>query len=177
MRLHFSIILLTAIISSQVLGEDFSWVETDELKLELNSRRDDLTRTSDRISELQHQLLAQQNEKMTIEQALSQVDAKLVQRTSMLYRLSRNGKSVQYLFSSDSMTAFLKRMQTLKLLVTSQMDEKRDLTLQLTRIEDDIQRTREQISGAKDLSTQLTAMVQNLQREISQRTNSRFLKR
>ncbi|MBN2715950.1 MAG: hypothetical protein JXX14_08840 [Deltaproteobacteria bacterium] len=172
MKLRLAIILVAAIMGTQVLGEDYSWVETDELKLELNARRNDLQRTEGRIAELSGQLLAQQNEKQNIEAELAQVEARLIQRTSMLYRLSKNGKSVQYLFSSDSMISFIKRMQTLKLLVTSQMDEKREVTMRLTRVDDEIQRTMGQLQGARNLAAQLTEMTQNLQSELAARPDA-----
>ena len=172
MKLRFLIILISAVVCTQVFSEDYSWVETDELKLELKARRDDVKRTHRRIEDLNQQLLAQQNEKQNLYHKLEMVESRLVQRTSMLYRLSKNGKSVQYLFGSDSMTAFVKRMQTLRLLVTSQMDEKREYTLQMTRIENEIERTRQQITSAKELITQLKATVQNLQQELSRRPDA-----
>ena len=176
MKLRFFIILFLAIICTQVFGEDYSWVETDELKLELRARRDDIKRTSARIAELNQQLLAQENEKQNLSRKLEVVESRLVQRTSMLYRLSKNGKSVQYLFGSDSMTAFVKRMQTLKLLVTSQMDEKRDYTMQMTRIENEIQLSSQQISSATDLISQLHAMIENLQTELARRPDAGHLR-
>ncbi|MBN2525559.1 MAG: hypothetical protein JXR76_04135 [Deltaproteobacteria bacterium] len=169
MRFRFDLILLLMVISAQVLGEEYSWVESDELKMELNARRDDLERTQNRVEELQQQLSAQQHEILNLKQEMKTVDARLVQRTSMLYRLSKNGKSVQYLFLSDSMISFVKRMQTLRLLVTSQMDEKRDISLQLARLEDEKKRTQSDLQGATQLSSQLGEVVEKLQTELSGR--------
>lgn len=171
---RFGLILLLAIIGTQAWSEDLSYVGDDELVMELQSRRADLDRTSNRVIELQEQLAAQKNEILTLNKKIENVEQKLVQRTSMLYRLSKNGKSVQYLFSSDSATSFIKRMQTLRKLVTSQMDEKRDLSLQLAGVKDEVARTREELKGAKLLGEQLHAVVETLQQEQRKRQSNNF---
>lgn len=169
----FFIFLIVAALCTQVLGEDYSWVESDELKMELSARRNDMTRTEERLTELRHQLKAEQEEIVILSQNLAEIDNRLVQRTSMLYRLSKNGKSVQYLFGSDSIIAFVKRMQTLRLLVTSQMDAKREVSLQLTRVEDEMERTRAQMENAKTLLGQLTVTVEALKKELAGRRSGR----
>jgi peptidoglycan hydrolase CwlO-like protein len=172
-RCSFFIFLTLAALCTQALGEDYSWVESDELKMELNARRKDMKRTEERLTELRHQLKAEQEEIVILNQHLDEIENRLVQRTSMLYRLSKNGKSVQYLFGSDSIIAFVKRMQTLRLLVTSQMDAKREVSLQLTRVEDEMERTRAQMESAKTLVGQLTATVDALQKELTGRRSGR----
>jgi peptidoglycan hydrolase CwlO-like protein len=169
----FTIFLIIAALCTQVLGEDYSWVESDELKMELNARRNDMKRTEERLTELRHQLKAEQEEIVILSQHMDEIENRLVQRTSMLYRLSKNGKSVQYLFGSDSIIAFVKRMQTLRLLVTSQMDAKREVSLQLTRVEDEMERTRAQMENAKTLLGQLTVTVEALKKELAGRRSGR----
>lgn len=171
-RSHFFFVLVAAITCTQAWSEELSYVGDDELSMELTARRNDMERTMQRVEELKQTKLAQQNEISNLKAEMGQVDKKLVQRTSMLYRLSKNGKCVQYLFSSDSATAFFKRIQTLRKLVTSQMDEKRELSLQLAGVSDEMARTKEQLQGARLLLEQLQAVVDNLQDEQRNRQSA-----
>ncbi|MBN2339912.1 MAG: hypothetical protein JXX29_23460 [Deltaproteobacteria bacterium] len=169
MRFRLILGVLVGLLCTQAWSEDLSYVDDEELSVELDSRTQDLERTRARISDVERQLLAQQNEIFNLKQQLERVEQKLVQRTSMLYRLSKNGKSVQYLFSSNSATAFVKRMQTLRKLVTSEMDEKRELSVQLARATDEVNTLKDERSSAQTLATQLEAVVANLQQELQRR--------
>lgn len=166
------ILITISIVSTHAWSEDLSYIDSNELHIELNARKTDLKRTQNRITDIQQRLLAQQHEVKNLREQIASIDTKLVQRTSMLYRLSKNGKSVQYLFTAGSATAFVKRMQTLKKLVTSQMDAKRDVSVQLEHGNDEIKRLKNDLHNAKQLGQQLTAIVDSLQKEQQQRQSA-----
>lgn len=152
-----------------VHADDLSYIADDELDAELEARQLDISRTQERINTLEQQLTAAQHEAQTVSQELDAIDKRLISRTSMLYRLSRNGKALRYLASSDSGTGFIKRMQTLKKLITSEMAAKRDKGLELAEAQTAIDELEMEIRHAAQMLTQLKTAKDELLAEKHRR--------
>ena len=156
-------------------AQDMSYITDDELAEELTSRMDDLRRTTERIGELRDSLAAIRSEMEQIEERIEAIDNRLVRKTSMLYRLSRNGKTVQYLFTSSSAITLLKRIQTLKKIITTEMDAKRQANLELTRAADEATKAEDELAQASELLEELHLAIDDLRHERERREAGNLL--
>jgi peptidoglycan hydrolase CwlO-like protein len=173
--LSLSLLILFFVTSAK--GDDLSYISDEELAEELNARQADLNRTTERIELIKAKLNAVKNEISLISAELAEIDADLASRAALLYRLSSRGKALKYLFSSNSPTAFLKRIQTLKKLITSQMDIKRETGLKLAKTEDKANRFATDLQSAQNLKQEITILLNNLKEEQKRRSNSSFTNR
>jgi peptidoglycan hydrolase CwlO-like protein len=170
--LRYALLLSTGILLSfetRLAASEYSHVTDAELSVDVQRRQSDLTRTADRITDLTTRIQVVQEEIQVMTERIDAIDARLVERTAILYRLSRNGKSVQYLLSSDSAITFLKRIQTLRKLVTSEMDLKRAASLALSESMDEVTQLNEKRQGAIRFQRELENTIEELLREQQRR--------
>ncbi len=147
------------------------WVTDEEITAELASRQNDLVRTTSRIEQLGERRDALRREIDIITADLASIDNRLTARISMLYRLSRNGRSLQYLVASSSAIEFLKRMATLRRLITSELEARREVSLALSRTMDEAVQVETEMTGAVRFCEELQLAIDELTLELAGRTS------
>ena len=176
-RIAASVFLIVSIFvagGGNLKAEDYSYVTDDELSLELKARQKDLERSTGRIEQMQQELDLVEVNIEQLKKELTLIEDQLSKKITALYKLSRNGKTFQYLITSDSAIAFFRRVQMLKRVITSEMDKKVEKNTQLVKAAEKQKKLKDQISSNTLFLEELHQAINELTLEQHKRELNRL---
>ena len=164
--------LAAVTLSLTAVADDLSHLDATELAEEKAAREDDIRRTQIRLDRLELKARSLQAEQQRAEADLQSLDASLEEQAVILYRMSRGGKALRYLMSAESGAAFLKRANTLKRLVSTQMNARREKGLNLSALESDVSDLDTERAAAQAFLEELEETLAGLDAEIARRESA-----
>ena len=148
--------------------DDFSFIDDEDLDMEIAARTSDIDRTTRRIEQLKIRLEEAVTGVETAQADLVEAEQLSAMKAGILYRLLRHGRSLQYLFNSGSGTDFLRRAGLLRRLVVSSLKRQRDCGLSFTEAQTTLEELQQDLRMArammKDLDDTLDELL--LEREL-----------
>ncbi|MBN2804347.1 MAG: hypothetical protein JXR91_14725 [Deltaproteobacteria bacterium] len=155
-----------------IKAEDLSYVTDEELNEDITARTNDVIHTSKLIDEMKTSLDNSILELSDDKEKLIKINSRLNKKSIILYKMSRNGKSVQYLISSDSAITFIKRVETLKKLVTVEIKNKKEAELKIFSKEEKIKELKESIIKNSTFLEKLNNNIAEMQKELQLRAEN-----
>ena len=154
------------------LSEDLVYVQDNELLEEMQSRKNDIQRTADRIEKLKKREAASQDELKRANENLQRIEQSAVVRAKLLYRISRHGGSLGYLLSASSAVDFLKRLSKLKFLLVKGLEARREMGLRLAQAEKKHETILQEEREAEKLLEMLSKALSELEAERTARKST-----
>ena len=130
-------------------------MDSEELALEIEARKTDIERTIERIEIMERSLEEANFTVTTTTVEIEEIERQLLNRARLLYRLSRNGGAIRYLFEAKNAIGFLKRMMMLQNLVVDDLEKRRDVGRKLQDARSDVDNLKTEILGAQQMLAQL----------------------
>jgi hypothetical protein len=166
-----------ALAAAPAVADDLAYVSDEELAAELISRSGDIERTVQRIRALDTEEL---EVAVSLDESRTQVreiEQRLARRVELLYRLTRHGAALRYLFSAGSATELIKRLRILRHLVIDGLEDRRRAGLRVTELEERSQAVRDEQRRASQMLADLEAARDDLLAEQSRRAGRHSARR
>jgi hypothetical protein len=151
--------------------DDFSFIEDEDLDIEVAARTSDIERTSRRIDQLEIRLVEAVTSVEKAQADLIEAEHLSAAKAGLLYRLLRHGRSLQYLFNAGSGTEFLRRADLLRRLVVSSLKRQRDCGLRFTETQTTLEELQRDMRMAKVMMTDLDDTLDELLLERNLRSS------
>ena len=142
--------------------DDFSFIDDEDLNIEIAARTSDIDRTSRRIEQLEIKLAQAVTGVETAQADLVEAEHLSAAGAGLLYRLMRHGKSLRYLFNAASGTEFLRRAGLLRRLVVSSLKKQRDCNLSFTEARTTLEELQRDMRMARVMMTDLDDTLDEL---------------
>ncbi len=166
-----SMMVLTA-AAIPASSQDLAHVSDEEIAQEIVSRDADILRTSERVEDLEQAALDAGRRLDGARMEVLESERVLARNAALLYRFSRNGKALRYLFASSSAVGFLRRIHILRHLVVSGLESQRESGLRLAEAESDVTTNAREIEMAREMLGRLEENRRELIAERSRRSVS-----
>jgi peptidoglycan hydrolase CwlO-like protein len=167
------LVLFAALTAALVCGADeLRHVTDDELANEVQSRKSDIARTQARIATLKQSAHEASTEIALARTASNKIEALVIARTRLFYRLHRNGGSLRYLLGAPSATALLKRLGELRQLLGNGLDSRRQAGARLAQAEGKQVSLQQERETAQSMLLMLEQALDELVHEQARRGDS-----
>ncbi len=155
--------------------DDFSFIDDEDLDIEITARTSDIDRTSRRIEQLEIRLVEAVTGLETAQDDLAEAEQLSAAKAGLLYRLLRHGRSLQYLFNAGSGTGFLRRAGLLRRLVISSLKRQRDCGLSFIEAKTTLEELQQDLRMARvmmaNLDDTLVELLLERDLRLSQKSN------
>ena len=145
--------------------------EIADLNEEIAARNTDIERTIARIDQISQELRDADEQVKHSNNDLAQIDELLSERVALLYRLSRHGGGVRYLFMAETSTDFIKRVRILRRLILSELEAKRLAGMKLEESTAKQFQAKQGLKNAERMLNTLEKTKQDLTVELQRRSS------
>ena len=166
MKVLASVLCLALVVCCAGDAASSLFADRTELVDQLSSRRGDLKRTEQRITELEQDTANAQVSLSRMRLESGQTLAEIEGRAGLMYRISRRGGAFRYLLTADSITEMLGRATILKKLIKDQLYLLRDQNRRTAEIDDRISTNKAELKQAREMQTLLTNTIGELKRQL-----------
>ncbi len=161
------------LLAGRASYDDFSFIDDEDLDIEIAARTSDIERTSRRIVQLEIRLVEAVTSVETAQADLTEAEQLSAAKAGILYRLLRHGRSLQYLFNAGSGTGFLRRAGLLQRLVVSSLKRQRDCGFRFAEAQTTLEELQMDLRMARVMMTDLDDTLDELLLERDLRLSRR----
>ena len=171
MKLRITVLIAIAlgVTSTQAFTGDFSYISLEELKTEIDRRKNDVERTRSRIVALGEEKIRANSELSEAEKRALEADEMVAVRVKAFYRLSRKGKALRYLLGAESPVQMLKRYDQLKRLMQDGIKDRQQASIRLQEARSNIESIEREKYQAGEVLSMLEQALAELQTEYQNR--------
>lgn len=172
MKLRFTILMAIAlaITSTQAFTDDFTYISQEELRTEMDRRKNDVERTRSRMAALEGERNQAFTELEDAKKRAAEADEMVAVRAKAFYKLSRKGKNIKYILGAESPVQMLKRYNQLKRLMQDGIADRNQASLRLTEAKSNIDRINQEKYRAGEVLSLLEQALDELRTEYKNRT-------
>jgi hypothetical protein len=143
--------------------ENIHYASSDELKLELVKRREDIRRTEARIDALLQKERDAEWQLKTAKADGKRAEAIAMERTRIYYTITNNGGALRFILNASSVVDMLKRAALMKRLFTEGLEARREAGLRIAAAEQKLV----SIQADKEAASKMYDMLKNAMKELS----------
>jgi septal ring factor EnvC (AmiA/AmiB activator) len=158
-----AVIVFYLIVTTTVSIDAEEYVSIEELEEEITNRREDIARTEYRLSTIQKAEIAAEEELARSRDHGADIEHQVIIRAKALYRMSRNGGTLRYLFGASSPVDLLKRLSELRRLLTQGLEARRQAGHRMVQAERRVESLAEEKKAAFQMKAMLTEALADLE--------------
>jgi hypothetical protein len=159
----FAVIVFSLLVTTALPIDAEEYISIDEVEEEINNRREDIARTEYRLSTIQKAEIAAEAELARSRDHGADIEHQVIIRAKALYRMSRNGGTLRYLFGASSPVDLLKRFSELRRLLIEGLEARRQAGHRIVQAERRVESLAEEREAAFQMKAMLTEALADLE--------------
>jgi hypothetical protein len=163
MNRFFAVFLFSSLVTTALPVDAEEYISIDELEEEINNRREDIARTDYRLSTIEKAEIAAEAELARSRDHGADIEHQVIIRAKALYRMSRNGGTLRYLFGASSPVDLLKRLSELRRLLIESLEARRQAGHRIVQAERRVESLAEEREAAFQMKAMLTEALAELE--------------